>query len=122
VSGWKEMFFDFILGKCQEFKPPRLFKVFFAYIKNESTARGGKMNYYEGSHYWREQLRLSRRVLMNLIEKLERDRNNSLLRLEEENRRLHLLNHRYVRCLQQKNRQIKDLELKIAPSTKNCIS
>lgn len=90
------------------------------------------MNYYKGSHYWREriaeleekveQLRLSRRILMNLVEKIERDRNSSLMRLEEENRKLHLLNHRYARCLLQKYRQIKDLELKIAQSTKNYIS
>jgi len=90
------------------------------------------MSYYQVSHYWQErvaeleekveQLRLSRRVLMNLIEKLERERNNSLLRLEKENRKLHLLSHRYARCLMQKNRQIRDLELKIGPPTKNSIS
>jgi len=90
------------------------------------------MNCYEESHYWQkrvaeleekvEQLRLSRRVLMNLIEKLERERNNSFLHLEKENRKLHLLNHRYARCLLQKNRQIRDLELKIVPPTKNSIS
>lgn len=76
----------------------------------------------EDSSYWKkrareleekiEQLRLSRRVLMNLVEKLENERNNSFKRLERENRRLHSLNHRYARSLFRKNVQIKELEAK----------
>ncbi len=81
------------------------------------------MSGYEDSRYWQrrvqeleekiEQLRLSRRVLMNLIEKLERERYDSLTRLEKENRRLHSLNHRYARSLFQKNIQIRELESKL---------
>lgn len=63
-----------------------------------------------------EQLRLSRRVLMNLIEKLERDRAGFLSRLESENRKLHLDNHRYARKLLWKNRQIVELESKLEGS------
>ena len=60
-----------------------------------------------------EQLRLSRRVLMSLIERLERDRALFLTRLEKENRRLHRNNHRYARHLWQKNRQIMELEARL---------
>lgn len=60
-----------------------------------------------------EQLRLSRRVLMNLIERLERDRAFFLARLEKENKRLHRNNHRYAQHLLQKNRQIMELEARL---------
>lgn len=60
-----------------------------------------------------EQLRLSRRVLMNLVEKMEREKNGYLTRLERENRRLHRDNYRYARWLLRKNRQIVELESKI---------
>ena len=60
-----------------------------------------------------EQLRLSRRVLMNLIEKLEKDKNSFLNRLEKENKKLHLNNYRYARSLLCKNRQIMELESKL---------
>jgi predicted RNase H-like nuclease (RuvC/YqgF family) len=85
--------------------------------------RGGHVGDYEESRYWRkrvqeleekiEQLRLSRRVLMNLLERLERERCNSLTHLEKENRKLHSLNLRYARSLLQKNIQIRELESKL---------
>jgi predicted RNase H-like nuclease (RuvC/YqgF family) len=60
-----------------------------------------------------EQLRLSRRVLMNLIERIEKDKNRFLTRLENENRKLHLNNYRYARWLLRKNQQIVELESKL---------
>lgn len=60
-----------------------------------------------------EQLRLSRRVLMNLIEKTERERTGFLNRLEKENHRLHRDNCRYARRLLDKNSQIVELESKL---------
>jgi len=60
-----------------------------------------------------EQLRLSRRVLMNLVEKLEKEKNTFLSRLERENKKLHLANYRYARSLLCKNRQIVELESKL---------
>jgi len=60
-----------------------------------------------------EQLRLSRRVLMNLVEKTEREKTCFLSRLEKENRRLSQNNCRYARCLIRKNRQILDLESRL---------
>lgn len=60
-----------------------------------------------------EQLRLSRRVLMNLIEKIEKDKMCFLNKLEKENRKLHQNNYRYARWLLHKNRQIVELESKL---------
>ena len=60
-----------------------------------------------------EQLRLSRRVLMNLIEKLEKEKNSFLNQLEKENKKLHLANYWYARSLLCKNRQIVELESKL---------
>ena len=56
-----------------------------------------------------EQLRLSRRVLMNLVEKLEREKSGSVSKLEKENRKLQISNCRYAKFLLRKNRQIMDL-------------
>lgn len=60
-----------------------------------------------------EQLRLSRRVLMNLIEKIEKDKSGFVNRLEKENRKLHQDNYRYALRLLWKNRQIVELESKL---------
>ncbi|HBC94181.1 MAG TPA: translation initiation factor 2 [Pelotomaculum sp.] len=60
-----------------------------------------------------EQLRLSRRVLMNLIEKIEKDKAGFLSRLERENRKLQHNNYRYAQRLLHKNRQIMELESKL---------
>lgn len=64
-----------------------------------------------------EQLRLSRRVLMNLIEKIEKDKAGFLSRLERENRKLQQNNYRYAKWLLLKNRQIVELESKLKSST-----
>ena len=60
-----------------------------------------------------EQLRLSRRVLMNLIEKLEKEKTSFQNRLEKENKKLLCTNYRYARWLLCKNRQIVELESKL---------
>jgi predicted RNase H-like nuclease (RuvC/YqgF family) len=60
-----------------------------------------------------EQLRLSRRVLMNLIEKLEREKASLTGKLEKENKKLHCANYRYARWLLRKNSQIVELEMKL---------
>ncbi|MDD3654194.1 MAG: translation initiation factor 2 [Desulfotomaculaceae bacterium] len=64
-----------------------------------------------------EQLRLSRRVLMYLIEKIEKERTFYLNKLERENQRLHQDNYRYARRLLSKNRQIIELEEKLGNPT-----
>lgn len=64
-----------------------------------------------------EQLRLSRRILMNLIEKIEKDKAGFLTRLERENRKLQQNNYRYAKRLLRKNRQIVELELKLQDDT-----
>ncbi|MHB8917841.1 MAG: translation initiation factor 2 [Desulfocucumaceae bacterium] len=64
-----------------------------------------------------EQLRLSRRVLMNLIEKLEKEKTNFQNRLEKENKKLLHSNYRYARWLLCKNRQIVELESKLQDQT-----
>ncbi|MCL2337230.1 MAG: translation initiation factor 2 [Firmicutes bacterium] len=60
-----------------------------------------------------EQLRLSRRVLMNLVEKLEKEKTGVLARLERENRRLHRDNNKYARRLLKKNSQLVELQSKL---------
>jgi len=59
------------------------------------------------------QLRLSRRVLMLLLEKQEQEKATFLERLERENRRLMRANHQYAQNLLQKNRQIYELESRL---------
>lgn len=61
-----------------------------------------------------EQLRLSRRVLMNLIEKLEREKDILVGQFEKENKKLHKNNWKYARSLLQKNRQIVELEKELS--------
>lgn len=60
-----------------------------------------------------EHLRISRRVLMNLIEKIEREKRLLLSSLEKENRRLQQNNVKYANWLWHKNRKIIELESKI---------
>ncbi|ATW24236.1 translation initiation factor 2 [Candidatus Formimonas warabiya] len=57
-----------------------------------------------------EHLRVSRRVLMNLVEKLEKDKNAILSKLEKENRKLQRNNAMYAQSLLSKNRRIMELE------------
>ncbi len=60
-----------------------------------------------------EQLRFSRRVLMNLIERIEKEKYDELSKLEKENRKLQQSNTRYARKLLNKNRQIIEMETKL---------
>ncbi|WP_366921762.1 translation initiation factor 2 [Metallumcola ferriviriculae] len=55
-------------------------------------------------------LRVSRRVLMNLLEKVERERKQDLERLEKENRKLQQANSKYAKDLISKNRKLIELE------------
>ncbi|ACX52566.1 hypothetical protein Adeg_1470 [Ammonifex degensii KC4] len=59
------------------------------------------------------QVRLSRRVLLYLLEKMEGEKELLLKKLEQENERLQRLNARYARSLWQKNRRIVELESKL---------
>lgn len=60
-----------------------------------------------------ENLRFSRRVLMNLIERIEKDKWDQLTKLEKENKKLHKHNSRFARTLLRKNRQIIEMETKL---------
>lgn len=57
-----------------------------------------------------EHLRFSRRVLMNLLERIEKERAGSLNKLELENKKLQSNNLRFAKRLITKNRQIVLLE------------
>ncbi|MEL7568020.1 MAG: translation initiation factor 2 [Dehalobacterium sp.] len=57
-----------------------------------------------------EHLRVSRRVLMNLVEKLENEKNTILTKLEKENRKLQRNNALYAQSIILKNRRIMELE------------
>lgn len=57
-----------------------------------------------------DQLRFSRRVLMNLVEKIERDKWGHLSKLERENKKLQFNNRKFALSLLHKNRQIMELE------------
>jgi len=63
-----------------------------------------------------EHLRVSRRVLMNLVEKLEKDKNTLLTKLEKENRRLQRNNAFYAQSILLKNRRIMELEAEMQNS------
>lgn len=60
-----------------------------------------------------ENLRFSRRVLMNLIERIEKEKWNQLTKLEKENKKLQKNNSRFARTLLRKNRQIIEMETKL---------
>ncbi len=60
-----------------------------------------------------EHLRVSRRVLMNLLEKVEREKGGLVSRLERENRKLQHDNSRFAKSLLNKNRQLIELQAKI---------
>lgn len=57
-----------------------------------------------------EQLRFSRRVLMCLVEKIEREKWGNLDKLEKENKKLQFNNRKYAQSILHKNRQIIELE------------
>lgn len=63
------------------------------------------------------QVRLSRRVLLHLLEQMEAERNLFMKKLETENRRLQKANARYARSLLKKNRQIIELESRLQGGT-----
>jgi len=60
-----------------------------------------------------EHLRVSRRVLMNLLEKVEREKVTLVHKLEKENIRLHRDNTRFAKWIFLKNREIMKLQEKI---------
>lgn len=60
-----------------------------------------------------EQLRFSRRILMNLIEKMQKEKFSCISRLEKENRKLQKDKCRYVQALMKKNQQIMELQSKL---------
>lgn len=57
-----------------------------------------------------EHLRISRRVLMNLIERIEREKRTSVGQLEKENKRLQYNNQRYAQWLMKCNYRFVELE------------
>jgi predicted RNase H-like nuclease (RuvC/YqgF family) len=60
-----------------------------------------------------EHLRVSRRVLMNLLEKVEREKVTLVHKLEKENVRLQRDNTRFAKWIFSKNRLIVELQEKI---------
>ncbi|MHB8076139.1 translation initiation factor 2 [Desulfosporosinus fructosivorans] len=60
-----------------------------------------------------EHLRVSRRVLMNLLEKVEREKVVLVHRLEKENVRLQRDNKRFAKWIFSKNREIVELQEKM---------
>lgn len=60
-----------------------------------------------------EHLRVSRRVLMNLLEKVEREKVTLVHKLEKENVRLQRDNTRFAKWIFSKNREIIELQEKI---------
>ncbi|HZW81935.1 MAG TPA: hypothetical protein VFF14_00755 [Candidatus Deferrimicrobium sp.] len=63
-----------------------------------------------------EHLRVSRRVLMNLLEKVEREKGGLVTRLEKENKKLQYNNTKFARNILYKNRQIVELQSKMDSS------
>lgn len=57
-----------------------------------------------------EALRISRRVLMTLIDSLENDKKDSMARLTDQNERLQKNNRRYARAIMCRNIRIIELE------------
>ncbi len=65
-----------------------------------------------------EHLRVSRRVLMNLLEKVEREKITLVNRLEKENCRLQKDNMRFAKWIFAKNREIVQLQEQISMEKK----
>lgn len=57
-----------------------------------------------------DHLRISRRVLMNLIEKIEREKRTALSQLEKENKRLQINNLRYAQWLMKNNSRLVEMQ------------
>lgn len=60
-----------------------------------------------------EHLRVSRRVLMNLLEKVEKEKIAMVYKLEKENNRLHRDNRRFAKWLLLKNREMIELQERV---------
>ncbi|MDD4666327.1 MAG: translation initiation factor 2, partial [Clostridia bacterium] len=56
------------------------------------------------------QLRLSRRILMNLVEKMENEKRSLFNQLEKEKEQLKLNNQRYAKWLMQNNYRYMELQ------------
>lgn len=63
-----------------------------------------------------EHLRVSRRVLMNLLEKVEREKVALVHQLEKENVRLQRDNKRFAKWIFSKNKEIVELQEKVDQS------
>lgn len=61
-----------------------------------------------------EALRISRRVLMNLVDAIEKDKQEQVTKLETQNQKLHNSNRKYAQALMFRNIQIRKLEKKIS--------
>lgn len=61
-----------------------------------------------------EHLRVSRRVLMNLLEKVEREKILLVRKLQKENMRLHRDNTRFAKWIFSKNREIIKLQEEVS--------
>ena len=61
-----------------------------------------------------EQMRLSRRVLLRILEQSEEDKKNQLSRLERENTKLQKQNCYFAKSLMAKNNEIMNLSVKAA--------
>ncbi len=64
-----------------------------------------------------EHLRVSRRVLMNLVERLEKEKQDEIGRLERLNLKLRKSNSRYARYILDKNKKIIELKETIESKT-----
>jgi hypothetical protein len=61
-----------------------------------------------------EQMRLSRRVLLRILEQSEEDKKNQLLRLEKENTKLQRQNCYFAKSLMAKNNEIMNLSASVS--------
>lgn len=60
-----------------------------------------------------EQLRLSRRILMNLLEDLDKERRNEISKIKDQQKKLKKANVRYAFNLIQQNAKVIELEKKL---------
>jgi hypothetical protein len=60
-----------------------------------------------------EALRISRRVLVNLVESVEIERREQLLSLQHRNERLQRSNYRFARLIMYRNMKITELERRL---------
>jgi len=87
--------------------------------KEKCEARWADLSCYNDYAYFQKkirdlenqvnQLRISRRVLMNLIEKIESDKKEILRQLEKEKHKLKLNNQKYAKWLMENNSRYMEL-------------